>query len=40
MGNVKSVAKVKLFVAMLSPNVDLFEKVKPYLEKEFGKIDT
>ena len=40
MGNVKSVAKVKLFVAMLSPNLDIFEKVKPYLEKEFGKIDT
>ena len=40
MGNVKPVAKVKLFVAMLSPNIELFEKAKPYLEKEFGKIDS
>lgn len=40
MGNVKPVAKVKLFVAMLSSNVELFEDVKPYLEKEFGEIDS
>ena len=38
MGNVKSVAKVKLFVAMLSPNVDLFEKVKPYM-RDFRRKD-
>ncbi len=40
MGLVKPVDKVKLFVGMLASDISEFEKVRPYLENSFGKIDS